>query len=197
MSTTSSASSARAMKALTPPVGTQTPVKDQALLNMAQALRQERPGPGRGEPKDLEEAEVVGLEKPLMARLKFPGEDRRRRRRSRRRWPSSPTPWAARSSARELDAGLELFQVSCPLGVVAVIFESPPRRPRPDGRPRAEERKRRHPQGREQAKHSNRILADLLHATGVSSGLAHGLAVPGRDPRRREDPARAHTTAST
>jgi glutamate-5-semialdehyde dehydrogenase len=77
-------------------------------------------------------------------------------------------------SARELDAGLELYQVTCPLGVVAMIFES-----RPDALVQMAGLALKSGnavilKGGSEAKHTNRVLADLIQSSSVAAGMPKG-----------------------
>ncbi len=163
------------MKALTPVLSAlKAPAKDAALLAMAHALRENAKALAEANQKDLEEAEVVGLEKPLMARLKFQGEKIAGAAEGLEALAKLPDPVGRTLSARELDQGLELFQVTCPLGVVAMIFES-----RPDALVQMAGLALKSGnavilKGGSEAKHSNRILADLLHTAAVAAGLPRG-----------------------
>lgn len=175
MSTPTLTTAARAMKALTPALSAlKTSVKDQALLKLAAALRQNAQAIAEANQKDLDEAEVVGLAKPLLARLKFQGEKIAGAAEGLEALAKLADPVGRTLSARELDVGLELYQVSCPLGVVAMIFES-----RPDALVQMAGLALKSGnavilKGGSEAKHSNRILADLLHSTGVAAGLPRG-----------------------
>lgn len=163
------------MKALTPTLSAlSTAAKNLALQNLAHALRQNAQAIAEANQKDLDEAEVVGLAKPLLARLKFQGEKIAGAAEGLEALAKLPDPVGRTLSARELDVGLELYQVSCPLGVVAMIFES-----RPDALVQMAGLALKSGnavilKGGSEAKHSNRVLADLLHQTGVSSGLPRG-----------------------
>ncbi len=168
-------STARSMKALTPVLSSlSTSVKNAALAAMAAAVRGQARELAEANQKDLDEAEVVGLEKPLMARLKFQGEKIEGAAEGLEALARLPDPVGRTLSARELDRGLELYQVTCPLGVVAMIFES-----RPDALVQMAGLALKSGnavilKGGSEAKHSNRALADLLHRTAVKAGLPEG-----------------------
>jgi glutamate-5-semialdehyde dehydrogenase len=163
------------MKVLTPLLSAlKTSTKDAALQAMAHAIRQNAQVLAEANKKDLDEAEVVGLAQPLMARLKFQGEKIAGAAEGLDALAKLPDPVGRTLTARELDQGLELFQVTCPLGVVAMIFES-----RPDALVQMAGLALKSGnavilKGGSEAKHSNRILADLLHSTSVAAGLPRG-----------------------
>ena len=74
--------------------------------------------------------------------------------------------------SRELDTGLELYRVSCPIGVIGVIFES-----RPDALIQISTLCLKSGnavllKGGSEAANTNRILADII--IGAASGLPHG-----------------------
>jgi len=175
MSAPSLRNAARAMKALTPILASLgSEAKNAALLALAKALRDRAQAVADANQKDLDEAEVVGLSKPLLTRLKFQGSKIAGGAEGLEALARLPDPVGRTLSARELDAGLELYQVTCPLGVVAMIFES-----RPDALVQMAGLALKSGnavilKGGSEAKHSNRILADLLHAAGVQAGLPKG-----------------------
>ncbi|MBI3092367.1 MAG: glutamate-5-semialdehyde dehydrogenase [Candidatus Tectomicrobia bacterium] len=75
-----------------------------------------------------------------------------------------PDPVGRAQYAMELDAGLELFRVTCPIGVIGAIFES-----RPDALPQIASLCLKAGnavilKGGTEAQHSNRLLAELLAA---------------------------------
>jgi len=76
--------------------------------------------------RDLARAENDGLPAPLLKRLKFDEAKLRETCAGIESLMKLPDPAGRVLSARELDAGLELYQVTCPLGVVGIIFESRP-----------------------------------------------------------------------
>ena len=175
MSTPTLRIAARSMKALTPTLASlKTPLKDAALGVLAQALRQNAQPIADANQRDLDEAEVVGLAKPLLARLKFQGEKIEGAAQGLEALARLPDPVGRTLSARELDQGLDLYQVTCPLGVVAMIFES-----RPDALVQMAGLALKSGnavilKGGSEAKHTNRLLAELVHNAGVKAGLPKG-----------------------
>jgi glutamate-5-semialdehyde dehydrogenase len=77
---------------------------------------------------DLEAAEKEAVDKPLVARLNFQGKKMKQAIDGLRSLQGLPDPVGRVLSARELDEGLILQQVSAPIGVIGMIFESRPRR---------------------------------------------------------------------
>ncbi len=81
-----------------------------------------------------------------------------------------PDPVGQVSLATELDEGLELFRVTCPIGVVGVIFES-----RPEALPQIASLCLKSGnavvlKGGSEAAHSNRKLAELIRGAAVNAG---------------------------
>ena len=175
MSQTTLWAAARSMKLLTPVLSAlPAPAKDQALRALAQALRSQATAIAEANQKDLDEAEVVGLAKPLAARLKFQSEKIEGAAQGLEALAGLADPVGRTLSARELDTGLELYQVTCPLGVVAMIFES-----RPDALVQMAGLALKSGnavilKGGSEAKHTNRFLADLISKATVASGMPKG-----------------------
>jgi glutamate-5-semialdehyde dehydrogenase len=120
------------------------------------------------------EAEAVGLEKPLLSRLKFQTDKIAAAAEGVEAVAGLADPVGRTLSARELDKGLNLYQVTCPLGVVAMIFES-----RPDALVQMAALALKSGnavilKGGSEARNSNRVLADLLHAAAVAAGIPSG-----------------------
>ena len=83
-------------------------------------------------------------------------------------------PVGATLSATELDEGLELYKVSCPIGVIGVIFES-----RPDALVQIsclclKSGNAVLLKGGSEAVETNRILADIINRAGVQGGIPVG-----------------------
>ncbi|HBF34612.1 TPA: glutamate-5-semialdehyde dehydrogenase [Candidatus Sumerlaeota bacterium] len=85
-----------------------------------------------------------------------------------------PDPLGQVQMATELDEGLKLYRVSCPIGVIGMIFES-----RPDALPQIASLCLKSGnavllKGGSEAIHSNRILAHVLDAAAQSVGAPAG-----------------------
>jgi len=166
---------ARRLKALCPKLSAlSTETKNKALQALADALRTGALGIAAANQKDLTAAEARGLAAPLLARLKFQGVKIAQAAEGLESVVRLPDPVGKTLSARELDTGLELYQVTCPLGVVAMIFES-----RPDALVQMVGLALKSGnavilKGGVEALESNRALAELLHTAGVAAGLPSG-----------------------
>jgi glutamate-5-semialdehyde dehydrogenase len=76
--------------------------------------------------RDLAAAEKAGLAAPLLKRLAFGEAKLRETRAGIDSLAALDDPVGKILCARELDKALELYKVSCPIGVIGVIFESRP-----------------------------------------------------------------------
>jgi glutamate-5-semialdehyde dehydrogenase len=105
-------------------------VKNRALAAMAQALDSNREKLISANKKDLAAAEklvVAGkLSKSLLKRLKVDDIKIDEMIAGIKDFIKFEDPVGKTLSAIELDSGLELYQVSCPIGLIGVIFESRP-----------------------------------------------------------------------
>lgn len=104
--------------------------KDRALNAMACALRVHADEILQANQRDLQEAqkavEAGTLKTSLFERLKLTREKLETVIRGVEELVELPDPVGKILSATELDEGLNLYKVSCPLGLIGVIFESRP-----------------------------------------------------------------------
>ena len=152
-------------------LGLDSEVKDKALDSIAKALRGGAKAICSANAADLADAERDGLSFPLQKRLRFDeakieaaiaGIESLRRLRD---------PVGRLLSARRLDEGLVLTQVSCPIGLVAMIFES-----RPDAFVQmaclaAKSGNAVMLKGGHEAARTNGALRDIIYPAGVAAGL--------------------------
>jgi len=107
-----------------------TEEKNKALLRIADSISANREQILAANAQDIEEAEVAveegKLSKPLLERLKLDDAKIEEMIKSVRDVAKLDDPVGKTLSAIELDNGLELFQVSCPIGVIGAVFESRP-----------------------------------------------------------------------
>jgi len=104
----------------------ETDVKNKALADIAEALKQHTGKIVSANKKDLADAEKNGLPAPLSKRLKFDENKIAETIAGIESLIKLDDPVGRTLSATELDKGLELYKVSCPIGVIGVIFESRP-----------------------------------------------------------------------
>jgi glutamate-5-semialdehyde dehydrogenase len=103
-----------------------TRTKQEALTAIAQALDENRDAIIAANREDLRVSEENRLAGPLLKRLKFDGGKIDDVIGGINSLLKLPDPVGVTLSATELDRGLELFKVSCPIGVIGIIFESRP-----------------------------------------------------------------------
>ena len=146
--------------------GQSTDVKNRALQEMADLLRDRRADILAANQQDVQRAaELVAsgaLSKPLLDRLKLSEDKVLGMAQGVESVAQLPDPVGQTLSAVELDDGLELRQVSCPIGVIGAIFES-----RPDAVPQIASLCWKSGnavilKGGTEAQASNRVLVNLL-----------------------------------
>ncbi|MBD2072454.1 glutamate-5-semialdehyde dehydrogenase [Phormidium sp. FACHB-592] len=103
-----------------------TAVRDQALESIAQALEAASADILAANQADCEAATAAGLSAALFARLKLDETKLKGAIAGIRDVARLPDPIGAVQLHRELDQGLVLTRLACPLGVVGVIFEARP-----------------------------------------------------------------------
>lgn len=154
-------------------------VKDRALAAMVQALDSNRDKIISANKKDIASAEKLvetgKLPKALIKRLKVDDVKIDEMIAGIKDVIKFEDPVGKTLSALELDSGLELFQVSCPIGLIGVIFES-----RPDVVPQIMSLCLKSGnatifKGGSEAAHSNRTIFDVLvNAIEGTEGMPAG-----------------------
>ena len=100
--------------------------RNQALLQLAETLEEHRDAIFAANREDLLEAEAAGLPAPLLHRLKFGEEKLSQVREGLRSLSDLPDPIGNTVFCHEISEGLKLYRVTCPIGVIGIIFESRP-----------------------------------------------------------------------
>jgi glutamate-5-semialdehyde dehydrogenase len=103
-----------------------TDAKNAALAEIARAIKQHSAEIVSANEKDLTIAEKNNLAIPLLKRLKFDEGKIAEVCAGIESLIKLDDPVGKTLSATELDKGLELYKVSCPIGVIGIIFESRP-----------------------------------------------------------------------
>jgi glutamate-5-semialdehyde dehydrogenase len=103
-----------------------TEQKNQALACIRDALKANAARILKENQADLEQAKRDNLSEPLLKRLKFDQGKLDEVCEGINSLIALPDPVGRTLSATELDRGLELYKVTCPIGVIGVIFESRP-----------------------------------------------------------------------
>ena len=105
-------------------------IRDSALIEMASLIEKSSTSILEANRKDLEKAESLlasgELSEALVSRLKLSESKIKDIASGIRQVANLDNPVGKISMATELDSGLDLYRVSTPLGVIAVIFESRP-----------------------------------------------------------------------
>jgi glutamate-5-semialdehyde dehydrogenase len=148
--------------------------KNQALAQIAKALKEKSNEIIAANKKDLDRAIADDLGTPLLKRLKFDADKIDDVCAGLQSLISLDDPVGKTQSATELDAGLELYKVSCPIGVIGVIFES-----RPDALVQISSLCLKSGnavllKGGSEAINTNRILADIISQASESIGMPAG-----------------------
>ena len=151
-------------------------VRDNALLEIIGALRQNSAAIFSANADDLSTAEAGNLPEPIKSRLKFDEHKMDETLGGIADLVKLPDPLFQKVFERELDAGLTLSRVTCPIGVVGVIFES-----RPDALIQISSLCVKSGnccilKGGSEAAATNRVLFDTIKNAGVKAGLPENFA---------------------
>lgn len=148
--------------------------KDAALTAIADAINAQKDKIIEANKEDLKNAEAANLAKPLLKRLKFADEKIADVTDGILSLKTLEDPVGKQTLHTTLDDGLELYRVTCPIGVVGVIFES-----RPDALVQIatlclKSGNAVFLKGGSEAANTNKILAEIIYEAGVSAGLPEG-----------------------
>ena len=145
--------------------------RNRALMEMARELEAHREDIFAANEADLADARSSQLAAPLLGRLKFGEEKLRQVLDGLRSLTSLPDPIGRTTLSRELTEGLKLYRVTCPIGVIGVIFES-----RPDALVQIASLALKSGnavllKGGREALRTNQALCEALRAAAVRAGL--------------------------
>jgi len=151
-----------------------TDIKNNALAEIAKALNQRSAEIIAANEEDLAAAEKNNLASPLLKRLKFDDGKIAQTIAGIESLFNLDDPVGNTLAATELDAGLELYKVSCPIGVIGVVFES-----RPDALVQISTLCLKSGnavllKGGSEAVKTNRILAETIAEASEKAGLPKG-----------------------
>lgn len=151
-----------------------TDVKNNALLEIAKALKQRSVEIIAANQQDVTEAQKNNLAGPLLKRLKFDEGKIAQTIAGIESLVQLDDPVGKILAGTELDTGLELYKVSCPIGVIGVVFES-----RPDALVQISTLCLKSGnavllKGGSEAAKTNRILAETIANAGEKAGLPKG-----------------------
>lgn len=148
--------------------------KNEALRQIAAALQAHERAITTANQADLARSRAEGLAAPLLKRLRFDADKLREVCAGLISLIDLADPVGCTRLATRLDEGLDLYRVSCPLGVIGVIFES-----RPDALVQISGLCLKSGnavllKGGSEAFETNRILSDVIAAAGRTAGLPDG-----------------------
>ncbi len=149
-------------------------VKDRAIAEIARSLEQNAGRIVEANRSDLERSERERLAAPLLKRLRFDGDKIAEAIRGLESLAGLDDPVGRTLRAVELDEGLELHQVTCPIGVIGVVFES-----RPDALVQISSLCLKSGnavllKGGSEAAETNRVLAGLIANASIAAGIPEG-----------------------
>lgn len=164
----------RAREASTRLAAAKTELKNKALEAIRNALMENADAIIAANQADLAEAEKDNLAMPLLKRLKFDKAKIDDVCAGIESLIGIDDPVGETLGATELDKGLELYKVTCPIGVIGVIFES-----RPDALVQISTLCLKSGnavllKGGSEAVRTNRILAETIAKASTSAGLPDG-----------------------
>jgi glutamate-5-semialdehyde dehydrogenase len=148
--------------------------KNAALAAIGQALKQNSARIIEANQRDLDKAKTENLAAPLLKRLKFDSAKIAETCSGIESLIGLADPVGQTLAAMELDKGLELYKVSCPIGVIGVIFES-----RPDALVQISTLCLKSGnavllKGGTEAANTNKALFEIIEQASVSSGIPAG-----------------------
>ena len=150
-----------------------SPIEDRnrALEKIAENLKAHKEDIFQANDKDLEEAEKTEVSAAVIKRLKFNEAKLKDVLSGIEQLIKLEDPLEKVTLARELDEGLTLYRISCPIGVIGVIFEA-----RPDAMVQISTLCIKSGncailKGGKETTFTNRVLFQLIHDSVVSVGL--------------------------
>lgn len=149
-------------------------IKNNALAAVAEALKANSAKIIAENQQDLADVTKDNISAPLVKRLKFDKSKIADVCAGIESLIKLEEPVGKTIEAKELDKGLELYKVSCPIGVIGVIFES-----RPDALVQISTLCLKSGnaillKGGSEAKRTNRVLADIISEAAIKAGLPAG-----------------------
>ena len=151
-----------------------TETKNKALLAISEALIANKDSIFAANEIDLAEAEKDGLDMPLFKRLKFDDHKLTDVTNGIKSLIGLEDPVGRIALHTKLDDDLDLYRVTCPIGVIGIIFES-----RPDALVQiatlcVKSGNAVFLKGGREALNTNKVLSEVIYSAGVSAGLPEG-----------------------
>ena len=124
--------------------------------------------------EDMKTAEEAGIAPAVMKRLKFDEHKLEDVTAGIQELIKLPDPLSKVQLARQLDEGLELYRVSCPIGVIGIIFEA-----RPDALVQISSLCLKSGncavlKGGKETARTNKVLFDIIYTAAVQTGVPEG-----------------------
>ena len=155
-----------------------TASRNAALSAISRGLGQAESAIFQANELDMQRSTAEGLAPPLLKRLQFGPAKLAEVRAGIESVFALPDPLNRVLNSRRLETGLDLYQTTCPIGLIAMIFES-----RPDALVQIAALAVKSGnclilKGGSEARESNRILASTILQSGIAAGLPeHWLAL--------------------
>ena len=151
-------------------------IRDNALNGIIKALSANKEEIAHANSADMKQAEADALPVPILSRLKFDSNKLEETLAGISDLVRMPDPLFRKMFVRELDEGLTLHKVTCPIGVIGVIFES-----RPDALIQISALCIKSGnccilKGGSEAINTNRVLFDIIKNAGIQAGLPENFA---------------------
>ncbi len=164
----------RAKKAANILSGINGEIKNKALAAVAERLYENRKAIFEANDKDVERSQAENLPTPLIKRLKFDEKKLHDVIDGIKSLIELSDPVGRTLLSTELDEGLELYRVSCPIGLIGIIFES-----RPDALVQISTLCLKSGnavllKGGREAALTNRTLFEAIHSASCEAGLPEG-----------------------
>ena len=149
-------------------------MKNRALAGVVDSIKQHREQIFAANRADLKRAREEDLAGPLLKRLRFDDQKLMEACEGLESLIGLADPVGITLCATELDPGLELYKMSCPIGVIGVIFES-----RPDALVQIsclclKSGNSVLLKGGREAADTNRVLAEIIREASVGAGIPEG-----------------------
>lgn len=149
-------------------------VKNKALSEIVRLLKERQNEIILANEVDLERSKKENLSMPIFKRLKFDNKKIEDVINGINSLIRLPDPVGETLAATELDRGLQLYKVSCPIGVIGVIFES-----RPDALVQISALCLKSGnavllKGGKEARNTNKVLAHVIKEATESAGIPSG-----------------------
>ena len=148
--------------------------RNAALKAVKEALLSKKEEIFRANSEDMEAAEKAGIAPAVMKRLKFDEHKLQDVTAGIEELIQLPDPLSKVQMARQLDEGLELYRVTCPIGVIGIIFEA-----RPDALVQISSLCLKSGncailKGGKETARTNKVLFDTIYQAAVGAGVPEG-----------------------